>query len=234
MNAWKSSMGVILPFFLASSTAAAQLIVKGGGGGGPSMFEDFSEVACRGNDPHDNSDHYYHLTTARSLHDCKSNCGNDCFGVEYSLHSGRCELWNRKINSGTPKKGFLCSVKQQPPPTSSCSEPVPVPCHGELILVVDQHHCPIYECIHVPHKANFDDFTDVACRGNHPHDSSDDYFHLTTARSLHDCKSKCGNHCFGVEYSLHSGRCELWNREINSGTPRNGFVCSPKAYEPHF
>jgi hypothetical protein len=195
-------------------------------------------LACRGDSPSDNSDDYYLVTEALSLEDCKSKCHEDCFGVEFAANTKRCELWNREINSvelRTDLGDVYCSRKKNVPiqPPKPCPLPPICKLGDVLVEIPSSNKCPVYECgMQREHSkvSGFDDFEAVACRGHSPSDNSDDYYTKTSARSLDDCKSKCGNGCFGVEFVTYLQRCELWTRKINSGAPRPGVVCSTKSH----
>lgn len=73
--------------------------------------------ACRGDNPNDNSDAYYLVTTATTIKNCRKACKEQdcCTGIEYSESSGRCELWTKKIKSSASVSGYKC-MKWAPMP----------------------------------------------------------------------------------------------------------------------
>mmetsp|Transcript_63472 Transcript_63472/g.177624 ORF Transcript_63472/g.177624 Transcript_63472/m.177624 type:complete len:305 (-) Transcript_63472:69-983(-) len=68
--------------------------------------------ACRGDDPEDNSEAYYTLSSALNVEDCKAQCSAApvCFGVEFGF--GRCEVRTRPVRATANVTGFECHVME--------------------------------------------------------------------------------------------------------------------------
>lgn len=72
-----------------------------------------------------------------------------------------------------------------------------------------------------------------ACRGDNATDDSPEYYVLTHADDVLQCKEKClkAPICDGVEFG--NGRCEIWTRVIEASADVAGFECFRAMYPTH-
>lgn len=72
-----------------------------------------------------------------------------------------------------------------------------------------------------------------ACRGDNATDDSPEYYVLTHADDVLQCKEKCleAPVCDGLEFG--NGRCEIWTRVIGASADVAGFECFRAMYATH-
>eukprot|EP00931_Biecheleriopsis_adriatica_P054763 TRINITY_DN32266_c0_g1_i1.p1 TRINITY_DN32266_c0_g1~~TRINITY_DN32266_c0_g1_i1.p1 ORF type:complete len:1098 (+),score=130.59 TRINITY_DN32266_c0_g1_i1:50-3343(+) len=159
--------------------------------------------ACRGANHLDNRRAYYSVLQASSLAICKGLCRSlsSCKGIEFAAATGRCEVWYRTegIQSSTSLAGYACFRYNRAMDSSVDAVPTFNPVDGA-------------------------DFR--ACRGSKSTDNSPQYYHLSSAQSLEDCKILCiaTRGCKGIEYSA-GRRCEVWTRAIEASITLEEFTC---------
>jgi len=160
--------------------------------------------ACR-LDTHDRSSDGYGsvvVKQAYTLESCKNFCTwskATCWGIEYSLKSSRCEIWQKPIGYTVKNSAFDCISYI----SSTTLQKIA--------------------------SMGFSSFgTGTACRAG-THDDTyygKGAADVKSAASLETCKALCADaeNCHGIEYD-GTDRCEIWTIPIGTTVPNSGYEC---------